>query len=242
MRPNTAMQKLRDMTEHNHPYGSLSEAHNDLLQLCNLASLAARARERQIVLASDWYQQTLLRIIPREYKPMATSLVESCGNYKGKDLEPHEILDSLNKIRHPIDDLLRRSQSKAPLYKAKKNILAGDNDLDGEIMDVAMGDECGEIRRRIKLNNGNNMREGIKPFWRGKPKNLVQTGMVDKKNSFDSNPCRLCGNPKHHAGNCPMFPEGKNLVAGSECRRCKAGLFHLMRFCPQNSLDDVPKN
>lgn len=46
MRPNTAMQKLRDMTEHNHPYGSLSEAHNELLQLCNLASLAARARER----------------------------------------------------------------------------------------------------------------------------------------------------------------------------------------------------
>ena len=78
------MQKLREMTENNHPHSSLSEAHNDLLQLCNLASLAARARERQIVLASDWYQQTLLRIIPREYKPMATSLVESCGNYNGE--------------------------------------------------------------------------------------------------------------------------------------------------------------
>ena len=238
MRPNTAMQKLRDMTEHNHPYGSLSEAHNDLLQLCNLASLAARARERQIVLASDWYQQTLLRIIPREYKPMATSLVESCGNYKGKDLEPHEILNSLNKIRHPIDDLLRRSQNKNSNYKIKRagvNIVMEGDDRDGESFEM---DSLEEPRVKVKTNFGQPSREIPKSNWKVKSR----FGNASEKRHIDPIACRLCGNPKHNAGNCPMFPEGRNMIAGTECRKCKAGLFHLMKFCPLNVLDESPKN
>ena len=242
MRPNTAMQKLRDMTEHNHPYGSLSEAHNDLLQLCNLASLAARARERQIVLASDWYQQTLLRIIPREYKPMATSLVESCGNYKGKDLEPHEILNSLNKVRHPIDDLLRKTQNKSNNYKVRKNFISSELDMEGHELDSHVEDGRTEVKGQIKANFGSGNKEGMRPFWRNRNRNVGNLETQDKKKAVDAMACRLCGNPKHHAGNCPMFPEGRNLVAGSECRRCKSGLFHLMKFCPQNSPEDATKN
>ena len=238
MRPNTAMQKLRDMTEHSHPYGSLSEAHNDLLQLCNLASLASRARERQIVLASDWYQQTLLRIIPREYKPMATSLVESCGNYKGKDLEPHEILNSLNKIRHPIDDLLRRAQSKSNPLRVKKNAIVSENDVEWEGDDLGLLENSRhEYKGRIKLVAGQ-AREGNKSFWKTKNK----SGPVQDKRNPENIPCRLCGNPKHDAGSCPLFPEGQNMVAGTECRRCKSGLFHLMRFCPQNLAEEATKN
>ena len=239
MRPNSAMQKLRDMTEHNHPYGSLSEAHNDLLQLCNLASLAARARERQIVLASDWYQQTLLRIIPREYKPMATSLVESCGNYKGKDLEPHEILNSLNKVRHPIDDLLRKGQAKNSQHKVKRvSQISGDEDkeLSPEI-EEADPEEKFEGRGKIKTAASSGMATR-RNNWRTKNK----TSDASKGSPQPNEACKLCGNPKHRSNNCPMFPEGKNIVANSECRRCKAELYHLMRFCPQNGTEENSKN
>ena len=238
MRPNTAMQKLRDMTEHNHPYGSLSEAHNDLLQLCNLASLAARARERQIVLASDWYQQTLLRIIPKEYKPMATSLVESCGNYKGKDLEPHEILNSFNKIRHPIDDLLRKTQNKTPGYKVKKNFYTSKEAYEVGHPSENEEEDKPEAESRVKSAFYQGNKEGGKTFWKTKSRGGQN---VDRKTP-EPIACRLCGNPKHNAGNCLMFPEGKNMVAGTECRRCKAGLFHLMRFCPQNAVEEITKN
>ena len=234
MRPNTAMQRLRDMHEQNHPYGSLSEAHNDLLQLCNLASLAARARERQIVLAADWYQQTLLRIIPKEYKPMATSLVESCGNYKGKDLEPHEILNSLNKIRHPIDDLLRKAQAKGG-FKIKKT----QYDLNGCSDREDSGPNPGEIMIRSNYQSPN-AREGTRTYWKNKSR---PQGQTDPKRTVEGLACRLCGNPKHSAATCSMFPDGRNMVAATECRRrCKAELFHMMRFCPQNQNDDVPKN
>ena len=240
MRPNTAMQKLRDMTEHNHTYGSLSEAHNDLLQTCNLASLAARARERQLVLAADWYQQTLLRIIPREYKPMATSLVESCGNYKGKDLEPHEILNSLSKIRNPIDDLLRKSQTKSQIHRVKKNVwLDPQSEDEKETTDETQGEkvESAPQKKRIKALNGQSRNN-----WKTKFRAASGHNASDRRPLTGQNRCRLCGNPKHTAGACPLFPEGRNMVAASECKKCNAELFHLMRFCPQNGQEEHTKN
>ena len=246
MRPNSAMQKLREMTENNHPYSSLSEAHNDLLQLCNLASLAARARERQIVLASDWYQQTLLRIIPREYKPMATSLVESCGNYKGKDLEPHEILNSLNKIRHPIDDLLRKTQNRQNVNARVKRTIMTEETEDKWRDTDALGVPSNQEENYIKLaSQGPNGKEGgnqYRPFWKNKPRSQSLDGRENKNQTFFTNACRLCGNPRHNASACPMFPEGKNMVANTECKKCKANLFHMMRFCPMGMAEENSKN
>ena len=234
LRPNTAMQRLRDFNENNHPYLSLSEAHNDLLQLCNLASLAARARERQIVLASDWYQHTLLKIIPKEYKPMATSLVESCGNYKGKDLDPHEILNCLNKIRHPIDDIFRKNNSKqmVSLKNKKTSVVMEDPQLvEGITANEGILDG-NESNSQIKVMSN---LSGEQNYGKNRSRPPPDKGQTPAG-------CKLCGNPAHTAQKCLFFPEGKNAIAGSECKRCKSNLFHFARYCPKQSIEDNPKN
>ena len=89
LRPVAAMESLQSLNEHNHNYFSLSEAHNGILHIANLASLASRSEERQSALCADYYQQALLRIMPRDYRAMAIAAFEQCGNIKGADLTPH---------------------------------------------------------------------------------------------------------------------------------------------------------
>ena len=50
MRPAAALDRLHALSENSHPYSSLSEAHNGILYLANLASLASRTEQRQEVL------------------------------------------------------------------------------------------------------------------------------------------------------------------------------------------------
>ena len=46
MRPAVALDKLHALSENSHPYFSLSEAHNGILYLANLASLASHTEQR----------------------------------------------------------------------------------------------------------------------------------------------------------------------------------------------------
>ena len=41
--------------------------------------------------------------------------MEQFSNYRGRDLDPHEILACLNRVRYPIDDLMRSRHSKGGL-------------------------------------------------------------------------------------------------------------------------------
>ena len=109
LRPATALEKLQSLNDYNHNYSSLSEAHNGILYLANLASLASRSADRQQALCADHYQQALLRIMPKEYRALSSAAFEQRGNLKRADLSPHEMLSCLNKLRHPIDDALRRT-------------------------------------------------------------------------------------------------------------------------------------
>ena len=113
MRPAAALDKLHDMNENSHPYSSLSEAHNGILYLANLASLASRTEQRQEALCSDYYQQALIKIIPKEYKSHAIAAFEQCGNLKQADLAPHEMLSCLKRLREPINELLRKAHSQS---------------------------------------------------------------------------------------------------------------------------------
>ena len=55
MRPAAALDKLQSLNDYNHSYSSLSEAHNGILCLANLASLASRSADRQEALCADYY-------------------------------------------------------------------------------------------------------------------------------------------------------------------------------------------
>ena len=45
LRPATALEKLQSLSDYNHNYSSISEAHNGILYLANLASLASRSAD-----------------------------------------------------------------------------------------------------------------------------------------------------------------------------------------------------
>ena len=120
MRPATALKKLQGLNDYNHTYSSLSEAHNGILYLANLASLASRSADRQQALCADYYQQALLCIMPKEYRALSSAAFEQCGNLKRADLLPHEMLSCLNKLRHEIDDALRKTASKETKSETKR--------------------------------------------------------------------------------------------------------------------------
>ena len=112
MRPAAALEKLQSLNDFNHSYSSLSEAHNGILYLANLASLASRSADRQEALCADYYQLALLRIMPKEYHALSSAAFEQCRNLKRADLSPHEMLSCFNKLRHPIEGAPRRTANK----------------------------------------------------------------------------------------------------------------------------------
>jgi len=229
---------MKNLNEYNHTYNSLSEAHNDLEHLAHMVGLSARTREAREVLAGEWYQYTLMNIIPAEFKAVATSAVERCGNLKGRDLTPFEILRSLTKIRNPLDDHFRKIQVKASNQARVRaaNIEESESDRKGEkqLVYAARTAPRGEWENHREYERGSfphkeerNQRRDRKP-----PSANHNTGSHKPE-------CKLCGSARHFASRCPLFPEGMNNVANSECKSCNDGLFHFQKFCPFTSLKET---
>ena len=212
VRPSTASAMLRDMHDSNHKYSSLSEAHKCIQELAHLASLASRSKDRQTALAADHYQQTLIRIIPRDYRPMAISSIESMANYKRADLNPHQILACLAKIRQPIDDQFRRMQQR-PTYPRVKMAEAFPPPPSPPPL----------MSRPVTRPDDSFPRQG--------PRTDDTNGRG--RRSAGAPDCKHCGNPSHKHDRCPLFPEGRNAVASFECRKCRSGLFHFTKHCPR---------
>jgi hypothetical protein len=210
IRPATASTMLREMHDNNHKYSSLSEAHKCIQELSHLASLASRSKDRQAALAADHYQQTLIRIIPRDYRPMAISSIESMANYKRADLNPHQILACLAKIRQPIDDHFRRLQQKPTFPRIK------------------MADASPLLPHPSPLP----------PPLMSRPAPRPDEAAHRPRRSLSAPDCKLCGNPSHKHDSCPLFPEGRNAVASFECRKCRSDLFHFTKHCPRWEADD----
>ena len=241
LRPASAAQKLQDMNENNHEYSSLSEAHNEIQHLANLASLAARSKGRQEVLAADHYQHTLLRIIPRDYKAVAAQMIETCGNYKATDLEPHEILSCLNKMRHPIDDAMRKAQvnrsknkDKAKIKQTKaieKRTEPSAHTDNGTIQKVSDSKKKGgKEKERTPAQIAQSKADKAKAKNKKEKDSQGNSSVL----AITQEACKLCGNPQHSHSNCPLFPPGRNSLAKYECRKCSAGLFHFTKYCPAN--------
>ena len=104
--PSAALEKLDKLTEHNHSFANLAQAHMSLIHLSNLASLSFQRPLTQEAYMAIYFQRTLLKIIPKEYSVLASVEMERYATLKGTDLEPHEILRSLNKMRGCIDEAM----------------------------------------------------------------------------------------------------------------------------------------
>jgi hypothetical protein len=209
-----------------------------------MAGLAARAKERQDALAADYYQQTLLRILPRDYKPMAMSLVESCANYKEHDLNPYEVLQALNKIRFPIDDHFRKLQMKTPTsggLKVKIASVSSSKEVEepslvkGEDLKLVHCDSSSMIRdphRDANNQEGSGAALASPPAPNGRSGKNRKTIKVVQNNETKPSRCRLCGKEDHASDQCPDFPEGKNAIAAYPCKKCHNNLYHFYKRCP----------
>ena len=239
MRPAAALEKLQSITEFNHQYTSMSEAHNGILFLANLASLSSRKQERQDALCAGYYQQALIRIIPREYKAMSIATIENCGNLKNEDLSPHEILACLNKMRHPIDDALRKTanrdrnknpgqQSYAATRKQIKLLEAQlpkkENSSTGK-KGANSTKKSGKTSEVKVINQSTNKPE--RDTRNNTPKHTQQNSDADNRKRS----CPLCGIVGHPAENCYKYTPEQRRIAPYACRECKCDLHHFERWC-----------
>ena len=245
LRPNSAIQRLRELTDTNHPYYSLAEAQTDVGRLCTLASYSARSPHRQEALMAEHFAQTIMRLVPKEYKPIATTMVQTMATSMNRDLNPEDIVSCLESIRPQVDEIFRKIQNKNSSSNARvrrlENKTSWDKQNESNMRELLWdeqrpyednGAEAMVQRNFVRQDTGrrpptDRARDSPAPPNNG-------TGKVETKTM---EVCKLCGNPKHSHRDCPFFPEGKNLVANSECKICKSGLFHQMKFCPKNQAE-----
>jgi hypothetical protein len=200
-----------------------------------MAGLAARAKERQDALAADWYQSTLLRILPREYKPMATSLVESCANYKEHDLNPYEILQALNKIRFPIDDHFRKLQSKnspAPANVRVKVAQTASSDKSSSKFDDVTLIHCDEASfPSLPVRPDHPVQENSSRS--GKNRRTVKSAVkaADPVPDPKAKSCKLCGSHEHDHEDCDIYTEERGALAAYPCKKCHNNLYHFYKHC-----------
>lgn len=238
LRPVAAMESLQNLNEHNHNYFSLSEAHNGILHIANLASLASRSEERQSALCADYYQQALLRIMPRDYRAMAIAAFEQCGNLKGADLTPHEMLSCLNKIRHPIDEALRRSANRTDKNRDKHS-----SNGKTKIKKIVspLPDLVNDIKTANKITKTTKSKQSRSLVAKNGSHKPEQKRISNKNIGQVTSPlCKLCGSNQHSAENCETYPLEERMVGKFPCRNCDKNLFHFTRFCRHKK--DNPKN
>ena len=236
MRPAVALEKLQSLNDYNHSYSSLSEAHNGILYLANLASLASRSADRQEALCADYYQQALLRIMPKEYRALSSAAFEQCGNLKRADLSPHEMLSCLNKLRHPIDDALRRTANKIDRNKDRNQALGRKG---VKIIKNAIGDRRSDKTRKdsdsISSKPKEKRRASVKEVRASRGTQKKDSNKNEPKKKENNSPydplCKLCGSDGHPADNCEAYPVGQRMVGCFPCPNCDGKLYHYSRFC-----------
>ena len=241
MRPATALEKLQGLNDYNHTYSSLSEAHNGILYLANLASLASRSADRQQALCADYYQQALLCIMPKEYRALSSAAFEQCENLKRADLSPHEMLSCLNKLRHPIDDALRKTSSRIDRNKDQNQTLGRKGvKMVKNATDEKRGARPKKDADLIAPKSKDKRSASVKEVRasRGTPKkDTDKNGSKKKENNSPYDPlCKLCGSDGHPADNCELDPVRQRMVGRFPSRNCDG------KLSDEHSVDAVVHN
>ena len=102
LRPGTASTRLRELTENHHPFHSMNEANIEISRLSCLAAKTSKTRERQEPVAADKYLKTFMKILPKEFKPVAITLLDAKTQKIKRDLDPPRLhgRTGTNKGKH----------------------------------------------------------------------------------------------------------------------------------------------
>ena len=244
MRPAAALSKLQTLSDTNHHYNSLSEAHNNILYLANLASLASRSTARQDALRADYYQQALLKIMPKDYRVLAISAFEQCGNLKRADLSPHEMLSCLNKMRQPIDDALRRISSRSDRGQNPRQSATVRRQVKRIAPQPPVSAPSAPHPPQEKTERKQKQRAPQPPIKKevkavSGPKRNTNPRSQNSRNKTPAQPsrnplCKLCGSDGHPSDNCELYPVNQRIVGRYPCRQCNGTLYHYTKFCHKN--------
>ena len=188
-----------------------------------------------------------MRIIPRDYKPVAISIMEAHSNNRNKDLSPTEMLTCLNQVRTPIDESFRRNARKGKTFQKDKN----GNGAGAKQVSTSEPKPQGNKRKPKPNNRGRppieqlinaNLAPATKKADKKPGKTPSQKAQSNKdkqrsaKNASSSpSGCQLCGYTKHDSEHCPFYPQSKRTVATNPCTVCNTGLHHYGRDCKMHT-------
>ena len=232
LRPGTASMKLRELTENHHPFHSMNEANIEISRLSSLAAKTSKTRERQEPVAADKYIKTFMKIIPKEFKAVAITLLDAKTQDIRRDLDPRDFMDALEPLRSNIDECFQKTNNR---HNGNARIRKLEAELENtHIWDKQETDSYKDSEENLdtyKYTNNTNT----------KTHNTQKPQIEQNDDRQTQHGCKLCGNSAHESKKCPLFTGDRNGVASGECRTCRAGLFHFSKYCPR-TLKSEQKN
>ena len=150
------------------------------------------------------------------------------------------MLSCLNKLRHPIDDALRKTANKADKNKdrnqasGRKSVKIVKNNTDDKRSTRPKKEADGQASKN-KDNTNSSTRE-VKAVKSTPRRDSSKTDSKKKETGSQHDPmCKLCGSNNHQADNCNVYPDGQRMIGRFPCRNCGSKLFHYSRFCVKNN-------
>ena len=142
------------------------------------------------------------------------------------------MLSCLNKLRHPIDDALRKTANKSEKNK-ERNQGSGSGRKSVKSVKTNADDKGGARQKKEadgqasgNKDNGNPSSKEVKAV-KNTPRRDSNKTDTKKKDSGSSNDsmCKLCGKNNHQADNCDTYPDGQCMIGRFPCRNCGGKLF-----------------
>ena len=154
------------------------------------------------------------------------------------------MLSCLNRLRQPIDELLRKTYSRSDRGRdrtsavAKRQVRAVNSNQNDSPMSISPSPSAWR-KRNLSKKRENPQKQGsgklVKQAKAASPQRVFQKKEKKPAPAPDNwrppETCRLCGNQNHWSRNCRLYSKNERAIAKSLCRMCNSGLYHYSKFC-----------
>ena len=103
LRPEQASAKLNALTQHKHPFTSLSDAEAVIKKWSKLASLGTKSSLKRDLMSTWHFRETYLRIIPDKFTSVILQQLESLESLQGRDATSQELVSITRGYRFEIE-------------------------------------------------------------------------------------------------------------------------------------------
>ena len=258
LRPEQASAKLNALTQHKHPFTSLSDAEAVIKKWSKLASLGTKSSLKRDLMSTWHFRETYLRIIPDKFTSVILQQLESLESLQGRDATSQELVSITRGYRFEIDNNFykKNAQNSHPQQpskgqgfsskgkKGKQNKAAANSQGPNGNVNQASGGSHNSGAKPKKGGGNSNQHGGTQNQYNGtqsRPNNNNSGGKNGGKkswqktnqgsNSLHMKDCKLCGQVTHTFDNCPLFKPADRIVSSQKCP-CALNSYHLQKACP----------